>query len=38
MLKMRLAIDQSASCVELGKDFEMKVTLTLSVYIFVEGT
>jgi hypothetical protein len=21
MLKMRLAIDQSASCVELGKDF-----------------
>jgi len=38
MLKMRLAVDQSASCIELGKYLEMKVTLALSIDIFVEGT
>lgn len=36
MLKMRLAIDKSASCIELGKYFKVKVALALSIYIFVE--
>ena len=35
MLKMRLAVDKSASCVELGKYLEVKVTLALSLDVLV---
>jgi len=35
MLKMRLAIDQSASCIELDKYLEVKITLTLLFNVFI---
>ena len=35
MLKMRLAVNKSASCVELGKYLEVKVTLALSFDVLV---
>jgi len=38
MLKMRLAVDKSASCIELGKYLEVKVALALSFDIIIEGT
>ena len=38
MLKMRLAIDKSASCIELGKNFKVKVCLALSLDVLVQRT
>ncbi len=38
MLKMRLAIDKSTSCIKLGKYFEVKVCLALSFDVLVQKT